>query len=269
MWEHANELKGGDLVHETMLRFLDTWSDEGMPINPSLDEIEKLGARTPGIAAEMYSNYIDARASILRDAKLLSNEKPFAVPMPYINDTWYVGRLDKAVEYNGNRLVIEHKTTSEYSIKYSFQPNYVESWDVSPQIKGYQYGGTLTYGSIDAVWIDAALVHKKIHNAFTFIPIAHHSVLLKGWILNTNNWIQSIEYDRAVLNEQEGRLENRCFRVNEESCYGRYGPCPFLEICRTTDDPSALKSAPNGYVEDRWEPFDILKLNELIQEEKK
>ena len=267
VWEHAKEERDTDLAQNAFLRFLATWEESGMNPNPGLDELEVLGARTPMVGMEMLGNYLEQRTNTLRNCTLLANETPFAVPMPGLEDTYYVGRLDKAIAFNGGRLIIEHKTTSEYSIKHNFQPNYVESWDVSPQIKGYQFAGVLQFGDLDAVWIDAALVHKKIHNAFKFIPIAHHSVLLVGWLENTANWIMSIKADMKNLNQNNGKVEKGIFRKNEESCYGRYGPCPFLDICRTTEDPSKLAEVPVGYIHEPWEPFDILQLDQLINKE--
>jgi hypothetical protein len=86
--------------------------------------------------------------------------------------------------------------------------------------------------------------------------------LLKEWILNTTRWIQEISAERAAY-KVVGHLLPGMFKKNEESCFGKYGHCQFLDICRSCPDPTALPGVPPGYEVEFWEPFDVLGLDKL------
>jgi hypothetical protein len=262
VWGGAKQFNQGDLLELSFLAFQETWAEEyGMPLNPTLEQQQRLGARTPMIAKEMLFNYIEHRWTMMQRAQVVAIEQPFAVPLPGVAGVWYVGRLDKVVDYNAQRLVLEHKSTTAYSIDYTFLADYVESWSVSPQVKGYQFGAGLFYGKIDAVWVDAALVHRKKHDGFKFIPISHNRSLLEEWVGGTVQWIKAIMAEEDHY-EHVG-LSPDVFRKNEESCFGKYGHCQFLDICRSCPDPTALPGVPPGYEVEFWEPFDVLGLDKL------
>ncbi len=264
LWAHANELSTDSLLAGTMTKFLETWTGEGLNPNLTMEEEDFFAPRTPGVASEMFYHYIQARKGLLQNCTVVGNEQPFAVPIPSLERTWYIGKMDKVIEYNGERLVIEHKTTTSYSIKQGFQPDYVESWGVSSQVKGYEFGANLHYKGINGVWVDAALVHKKVHDQFKIIPISHNTTLLQEWVFNTTSWVRTVREHEEVFKETGNLTEKTCFPKNEESCFGKYGKCAFLDICRTVTDPTKLKEVPVGYVLDRWEPFDELGLSSIL-----
>lgn len=267
VWTNAKKFQQEDLTKLAMLSFLDKWEEEGFNPDPSLADMENLKQRTPGTASEMFWNYIDKRWKVLQECTLLAAEQPFAVPMPGLEDTWYIGRLDKSIEWNDKTLVLEHKTTTAYAVQGNFRTDYVDSWYSSPQVKGYQFGGGLYYPRLDGVWVDAALVHAKVHDAFKFIPVSHKFDLLEEWIGDTRGWILRILADEHAYNTA-GELAPGVFPKNEDNCYGKYGQCPFLNICRTTVDPGKLKEVPPGYVKEVWEPFSVLGLDKLVEESK-
>jgi hypothetical protein len=88
--------------------------------------------------------------------------------------------------------------------------------------------------------------------------------MLKEWLDDTLEWINRVEQDRNDFAEAK-ELHKGCFPKNEGSCYGKFGRCPYLDICRTTADPSKLDGPPPGYIEEFWTPFDVLGLDKLIQ----
>ena len=200
----------------------------------------------------MYHEYATQRAKMLEECEVISIEQPVAMPFPGLDDTWYIGKLDKVFRWNGVHIG-EHKTTSMYATNGMFQPTWVDSWEAAPQIKGYQVLGSIYHEDLQDVWVDGALVHKKIHNAFKFIPVAHGLPILKGWIEDTTTWIQAIEFHTVKFEERE-TLQGGIFPRNEDSCFGKYGHCPFLRICGTINDPSELPEVPSGYKVEKWEP---------------
>jgi hypothetical protein len=265
IWRYGNKADQPTLTALAYEAFVKYWVENGYP--EDLDDVDyaRLNPRIPMVAKEMYWNYIEARGSLLKRCKVLAIEQPFAVPLPNLENCWYVGRLDKVIEDNGQRLVIEHKTTTLYRVQGNFDPNYLDSWWVSSQVKGYQFGAGLYFEGIDGVWVDCALVHKKVHDGFRFVPISHNIALLQEWLVTTQTW--AAEVTNATERWKAGESVESCFKKNEDSCYGKYGACQFLDICRTTADPTTLNGVPHGYKEERWEPFDILKLDKLVKQE--
>lgn len=268
IWQHYKQVPDkNELVQLAMAKFLETWESENMPIELSIEQIEKFSPRTPGVAAEMLHKYIEKRANILDSAQLLAVEQPFAVPLPGTEHTWYIGKLDKVVQMQ-NLTIIEHKTTTSYKKDGGFQTSYIEGWYSDSQVKGYQFGGGLYFPGLTQVWVDAALVHKQVHDAFRFVPVAHNFDLLQEWVGDTREWVKRVELDTQAYKTAGGRLSEGVFPKNENSCMGKYGPCSFLKICVTTPRPELLDAPPEGYMEEHWAPFEILGLSKLIEEAK-
>lgn len=268
LWSNFGKVDDGTLLQMAALAFDACWTEQGMP-SPDVmgvEDIERLAPRTPYVAREMLAGYLEARRHVLNGMSLISCEQPFAVPLPGVENTWYCGRLDKVFDYNNLRVLGEHKSTTEYKIDGGFKTQYLASWFIDSQIMGYLYGGGLFFEGLEQVWVDAALVHKKIHTAFKFIPISHQFAMLAQWVEDTVEWVQRIYQDEARFSES-GALGKGVFPKQTESCFNKYGSCQFLDICRTCPDPSQLSEPPLGYVEEEWSPFSILKLHKLLDHE--
>lgn len=254
MWKAARDgVRLPDLPSIAHEAFSRSWLEAGLPETPPMDD-KRYDARNPMVAKEMYHNYAGLRYNLMRDCKLLADEQPFAVPVPGMKDTFYVGRMDKVIEYEVT-AVIEHKTTSEYKIDGGFKESYIQSWASDSQTKGYEFAGNLWYNKDIQVWVDAALVHKKVHDAFKLIPVFHNPELIEEWLLHMKNWVQRIK-------------DESDWPKNENYCHGKYGSCPFLDICRSVPKPWELDGPPPGYVEEKWEPFDVLGLSKLLEAER-
>lgn len=264
VWTYKDKFKTGDLAALAYSAFCKTWETNGLPVDISVEKEAQYAPRTPMIAAEMLHNYCESRSKLFHSSTVVAVEQPFAVPIPGMPGHWYIGRLDKVIDNNGQRVIIEHKTTTAYAIQGNFRPDYLDSWFMSAQVKGYQFGGGLYYGDINAVWVDAALVHKKIHDAFKFIPVSHNFTLLQEWLHNTVRWITEISNEEEAF-KQTGELLPGMFKKNDESCFGKFGACPYIDICRTVPDPSKLDQVPAGFVKEIWEPFSVLGLEKIVK----
>lgn len=261
----AQGKSNSEKVEAGMMGFYKEWEEGGYPAELTMEQQDELGARTPMIAHEMLYNYVAQRERMLEECDVLAIEQPVAMPFPNLDDTWYIGKLDKVFRWNGVH-VGEHKTTTAYAIKGNFQPDWTDSWNSASQVKGYQMVGTMYHEDLQDVWVDGALVHKKVHDAFKFVPVNHSLPLLKEWITDTQRWIEAIQADLVELSIV-GSLEKGAFRRNEDSCFGKYSRCPFLNICSTCSDPTKLKGPPPGYTVEKWEPFDELGIDRLVQGE--
>lgn len=265
LWSNFGKVEDVELLRLAAEAFDACWTDQGMPApdEMGLDQIERLGARTPFVAREMLAGYLNARRHILSGMKLVAVEQPFAVPLPGLPSTWYAGRLDKVFDYNGIRIVDEHKTTTEYKIDGGFKSNYLESWYLDSQIMGYLFGGGLFFEGLEQVWVDAALVHKKVHDKFKFIPISHHFSLLEQWVADTCEWVSRIYRDEDKF-ASTGRLGQGTFPKQTEACFNKFGACQFVDICRTQSSPEDIP-LPEGYTHEEWSPFSVLKLHKLLE----
>jgi len=268
VWQHYHNVPNrNELVQLAMAAFLETWEGEGLPPDLNLELTEKYSPRTPGIAAEMLHKYIEKRETLIKSATLITKEAPFAVPLPGTEHTWYIGRLDKVIQTE-QILALEHKTTTAYKKDGGFQTSYIEGWYSDAQVKGYQFGGGLYYPGLTQVWVDAALVHKTVHDAFRFVPVAHQFPLLEEFISDTREWVNRVELDTQAYHADGDRLASGVFPKNENNCMGKYGACTFLNICRTNSRPELLEAPPEGYIEEAWKPFETLGLTQLIAEAK-
>lgn len=263
VWQHARRIPRADLPDLAYARWCESWEEQGLPVEMDLGEIERYSPRTPAIAREMLHAYIDERWTFLQGIELIAVEQPFAVPMPGLDNTWYCGKLDKVFKHQSDPYIGEHKSTTEYKKDGGFKTSYLEGWFSDSQVKGYEFGGSLFYPGLSNVWVDAALVHKTVR-AFRFIPVAHQFPLIQEWVRDTSEWIRRLELETLEF-ERIGELPGGLFPKNENSCMGKYGPCTFLDICRTTPDPTKLTEPPAGYIVEKWEPFDILGLSKLLE----
>jgi hypothetical protein len=267
IWRGYKKVPIEPLVDTAMAAAEEVWVDEGLKPFADLDmqDLEMLGARTPMVLKEMLHGYIEARKHILANAELIAAERPFAVPIYEDNpNVWYIGRRDKDISYNGDKLVIEHKTTSEYKVDGGFKSSYLESWHPNSQCEGYLYASNIELGGVRYVWVDAALVHKKVHDKFRFIPISATFGNLDNWLWEARDWISRVQSEKERLAGQPSdRPVMGAFPRNTNSCSGKYGLCSFLNVCRGWENPAQLDAPPAGYVHDPWHPFEILKIAEL------
>lgn len=257
-------LNAGRTPEETlkpaMERWKECWEVSGMEFQPDMATQEKYGFRTPGVAAEMLINYMAHRRDFIQSVELIATEPPFAVDLyEDENDVKYIGRLDKVVKHREHgKLVIEHKTTSAYAKASGFRTDYVGSWSPNSQIDGYLHAGHMLYGEIKGVWIDAALVHKTVHNKFRFIPIDRQFEQLDVWLHETQDWIKRIEDEAAGAQDSS----YGGYPKNTGNCY-MYGGCAYRDICKFVAKPHDRVDNFTGFKVSRWEPFDVLKIEQL------
>jgi len=233
------------------------------------DEANRLTPRIPGVALEMLYEYIEARTKMLlsTDFELLAVEPPFAVPLDPDDETlFYVGRLDKVFKYRGKIYVGEHKTTTAYKKDGPFRANFLDSFSPNAQIDGYLHAVHMLYGEkAKAVWVDAALVHKTVHDGFSIIPVERKFAQIDAWLWDTRRWVDVVETEAKIYEDIGQKADNLpylpAYPKNTNSCMD-YGGCPYSSLCKMWGNPEG-QDCPSGFVEERWSPFDELKLSEL------
>ena len=253
-----------EITQKGLAAFAAKWENESS--GAVLDQVEdpdtgRVEIRNIQTASDMLFNYIEDRAALMKERsfRLLGVERPFAVPLdPDRPELIYVGRLDKEIEYDGQVYIVEHKTTTAYTKNGPFRAQFVDSFSPNSQVDGYLYSGHLRHGErLKACWIDAALVHREVHDGFRFIPIERRLQQLTAWVWETLYWVRQIEANTAVAGDGAGSALDYlpAFPKNTSSC-SHYEGCHALNLCKMFSNPAAIADPPAGYTEEKWEPFD-------------
>jgi hypothetical protein len=248
--------------------FVEKWveSNGTHPEEMGPEEIEDLGARTPFVGMEMLYEYVLKRRKFLSEIELLSVEQPFAVPLdPSDPDLFYVGRLDKVFRYRDDIIIGEHKTTSLYKAKGGFRSTFLDQWSPNSQVDGYLHAVHILYGDkAKQLWIDGALVHRKHHDEFIFIPIERQFAQLDAWLWETRNWISQID-GHWEASQDPGAADHSymaAFPKNTSACQDFARNCSYIDLCKAWSNP-LKRPTPQGFIEEAWSPFDRLELDTI------
>lgn len=264
VWKLADsDLTDVELTKEALKAYVDRWVEEGWPHpnDMTMEQADMYSPRGPRIAAETLINYIEQRRPFIKEGEVLAVEQPFAVPLGEDTDDLYIGRLDKVFRHpREGTVVIEHKSTTLYSTKGGLRPQYIDQWSPNSQVDGYIHAAHMLYKNVRGVWIDAALFHKQHHGIFKFIPVDRQFAALDQWLAETRSWIERVEFD--VKDLEENKNIGTAFPKNTGSC-GNYAGCTYRDICKFYIDPTKQEEPPPGFITEKWEPFDILKLQKI------
>lgn len=162
-------------------------------------------------------------------------------------------------------FTVTHNTSSAYKKDGPFRNDFLDSFSISSQIDGYNYRLKMDYPDRSAgVWVDAALVHKTVHDGFKFIPVDRPDHMIDGWLWEAHFWIGEIEKNLELYHERKD-LDIpylAAFPKNTGSC-SNYGGCAFADICRTVANPAKLSGPPLGYKIEHWSPFKEIALEKI------
>jgi hypothetical protein len=267
VWGMAQDKSLGiEEIHKASVqKFVETWTEWEQPFPIPLERADRFGFRTPMIAAEMLINYIDERIDFIRQCEVLAIEQPFAVDIfGDRDDVKYIGRFDKVVKHpQYGILLIEHKTTSAYAKASGFRTDYIASWSPNSQIDGYLHAAHMLYGkNVHGIWVDAALVHKTVHNKFRFIPIDRQFAQLDAWLFETRSWIERIEDEESGTRTGEDKPIYARYPKNTGSC-NQYAGCAYRDLCKFSANPNDYRERHDGFKINHWEPFDVLQIERL------
>jgi len=250
IWANAFSFSEASLIEGGVHSFNERWAQEGISDDLGFDYYP----RTPARAAQMLSLYVPQYHDLLRRYNILAIERPFIVPLTNMTDIYYVGKLDKVFEYMNYIYIVDHKTSS------SFAGNWMQQFSPNGQIDGYLHAGHSSYGErFKEVIIDGALVQKTSMD-FKRIPVARQINQLSSWMWEVQELIDQVEVNEERLLEYRAGGESvgflPAFPKCTSSCTTYYGLCPYIDLCKFWDDPET-KKCPDGFIEDKWEPFHI------------
>ena len=254
-----------DIVDKAMMAWESAYLEYDVDFRSPAFALQEM--RNEGTARDMFNNYITQNKEFLSNIDLLHVEQPFVVPLYTGGDVFYVGRWDKVFNMKKGTYIVDHKTTSLYAKNGFFRQYWVSGFANNAQIDGYAYAAYMAFDEKFAgVWIDGALVHKTVHNGFMFIPLSKSILSTEAWLNDTRWWIQRIIDEQVRYEGREPEtLGNvlKTFPKNTGSCMEFGQVCPYFDICRFVPNPETLRTVPEDFVVDKWEPFDELKLDTI------
>lgn len=151
------------------------------------------------------------------------------------------GHLDRVVEYQGSKFVMDRKTTTSTISSY-----YFDRYSPDNQMSLYTLAGRIILNSpIRGVIIDAVQIAVGF-SRFERGMVYRSEGELEEWLNNAYFWIGQAQ--RMAENPTEAN-----FPQNDKSC-SNYGGCPFQSIC--SSDPRVRKSfLESNFGVDPWNPL--------------
>lgn len=132
------------------------------------------------------------------------------------------GRLDLSVRDKGGRIFgIDHKSSSRITA------NHAKFYGISGQLLGYSHMTKEKFGDNYGGFIVNLIQHGPKHR-FQRIPLSRSPNLEARFEQIVVDIEESIERMQATGRHYADWPK----AINEMTCYGRYGPCPFMEQCK-------------------------------------
>lgn len=263
-----------EIIKKAFVHFDATWQEQGLKGFEQMtpDDEADMQPRTPTTALCMIEDYIPLRRRLIQEAKVIAIELPFAVPLfPDNEEIWYCGRIDKVIELPDGIYILDHKTTAMYKKEGGFRVSFLDSFSPDSQLDGYAYAAHMLYGKrFKGVIVDGALVHKHVHDKYCWIPVSRHINQLDAWLWETQQEVGRIKDN---VNRLSGISTSNppnfmpAFRKQTGSCWDFNTACPYIDLCKGLANPHAElenMGTPVGFIVDKWEPFEINKIETIM-----
>lgn len=280
---HKDSHEYGALLEIAMHYFEQEWIKRGLPLDTSTFDDH----RTPGLANDMYANWLDQYWEWLQRIEVLETEAPFCVPLfsknqcPYcmeilsnsywklnshclhchnpLTEVYLIGRRDAVYRENGDIWVLETKTSSLYTKEFGFQYKFNEGFHIDSQVDGYYYTTILTYGDCAGVMINACQTNKYAKGkVFKMYPHTRSFESLYAYFREVGLWINDL-----LTKTNKGP---EFFPRQSKACSTPYGFCSFYDVCRFNHTPWLDTVQPLGYEIEKWEPFEEEELKALLMQ---
>lgn len=152
----------------------------------------------------------------------------------------FTGHIDRLVDFDGTKFVLDNKTTGGALGSY-----YFSQYDLDNQMSQYTLAGRVCYNvPVKGVVIDAAQIMVGF-TAFGRSITTRSQAQLDEWHGNAESWIRLAERF----------ADSGKYPMNLKSC-NNYGGCAFRSICGS--DPAIRKNMLETHFEKRvWNPLDV------------
>jgi hypothetical protein len=178
---------------------------------------------------------------------ILDNGKP-AVELSFRFDAGdgilLCGHLDRVVEWNGSKFVMDRKTTTSTISSY-----YFDNYTPDNQMSLYTLAGRVILDSpvrgviIDAVQIAVGFTRFERGMAY------RTDDQLEEWLAATKDYI----VEAQMRGDESTRVGESAFPMNDKACHN-YGGCPFRSICGA--DPRVRSTfLESNFKRNPWNPL--------------
>ena len=167
-------------------------------------------------------------------------EFSFAEPLDILhpvtrNPLIYCGRLDMCVDYQGLKLGLDDKTTSQLGASWPRQ------WDLRSQFTGYVWGTGRAGVKLDGFLVRGVAIKKSGYDtleAITYRP---------QWQID--RWYEQLMRD---IQNMIAQWEAGYFNYNLDHACNEYGGCPFRQVCLLRDADALLAQQ---FERRQWDPL--------------
>jgi len=216
-------------------------------------------------AIMVFSNYISTYLD--EPWEIISLERPFSLPLMTVEvdaklpmdvkhaaagtqvdeiDVYWTGRIDMLVKHNEANRLVDHKTTSVLG------PTYWRAFDMSQQMEGYCWAAEqITGQNFNDVIINVLASRrptktgKKVEFArenFHYTPLR-----IDRWRENTKTLVAGFIQD----------LFENSFAYKTAWCVGKYGTCPYHDVCKLDTEAQQEITINSGFYQDvTWTPLE-------------
>lgn len=169
------------------------------------------------------------------------SDEPLYIDKLYV---FWSGKIDRLVEFDGRRWVMDHKTTSMGG------PTFYADFELAQQMIGYVWAAkTITAWKIEGAIIDA-LECRRITKTGKGVTFERQFYSYQDWHLR--EWEEDV---RSQISSFVDQLVVGYFPKKTKWCMGKYGACPYHDVCTLAPEQrmSLLNSSLYGPV--TWSPL--------------
>ena len=250
-----------EIAHAASQTYLTSYLESGAPENWNDPEVWlKLKPKTPDVAAKMFRGYLKLHRKWIENVDILGVEKPFAVKLWPDREIYYVGVIDKLIEYELGIAPLDHKTTGAFSVESGIQFKVVNEYRTDAQLKGYCYGMTIELNKpITRSFVDLSLYHRnKLESSSRFdvhkrLPHSYDIEIINQWLLDTRSLVERIEEEKFKYLADQYAFPRGC-----KGC-STYRECLYADLCCSGVGLKAL-SKPENLIESKWIPVGLREL---------
>jgi len=155
----------------------------------------------------------------------------------------WTGRIDAVIETGKEVFVMDHKTTTMLG------PSFFADFENSQQTIGYTWAGQQFLGKPVAGLFLNALAIRKPSKAGT--PFERHT---KRYLYSQDR-LEEWQHNTLVLvSDFLSHLDRKYFPMQTKWCVGKYGQCPYFDVCTLPQPQREAMLTSNFYRDVTWTP---------------
>lgn len=174
------------------------------------------------------------------DGRHPNNDESFYISKVHI--VW-TGIIDLIIEQNGQKWIVDHKTTSVVG------ESYFKGFELSQQLRGYQ-------------WATETLLGEQLHGAMLNViasrkPSSKEEKFFRRYYPYPRHRID--EWPESILQLSSDLLHSlttNSFPEETQWCVGKFGTCPYHDVCSEAPENRLLMLSSDKYCDNVWNPID-------------